>query len=79
MLAIHLCTVVVVSDNFGVAVTNKSSAVNLAEMGDRGLNRHGPKILKLWAVPPFLSEGELGPHLTQCRLSQSLPPYQVAY
>jgi len=31
-----------------------------------GHNRHGLKI------------GELGPHLTQCRLGWGLPPYQVA-
>ena len=29
---------------------------------------------KLEAVPPL---GELGPHLTQCRLGWELPPYQV--
>jgi len=23
--------------------------------------------------------GEIGPHLTQCRLGRGLPPYQVAY
>ena len=27
---------------------------------------------------PLLGEGELGPHLTQYRLGQGLPPYQVA-
>jgi len=46
---------------------NKSSPV--AEMGDHGHNRHGPKkgdVSLLW--------GELGPHLTQRRLGQSLPP-----
>jgi len=32
---------------------------------------------KLGALP-FLGEGELGPHLTQCCLGQGLPPYQVA-
>jgi len=32
---------------------------------------------KLGAVPPFW-EGELGPHLTQCRLGLGLPTYQVA-
>ena len=42
--------------------TNKSSAV--AETGDRGHNRHGPK--RGGAVP--FSQGELGPRLTQCRL-----------
>jgi len=31
---------------------------------------------KLGAVP--FSGGELGPHLTQCRVGQGLPPYQVA-
>jgi len=30
-----------------------------------------------WGAVP-LSEGELGPHLTQCGLGQGLPPYQVA-
>jgi len=25
-----------------------------------------------------LGEGELGPHLTQCRVTRGLPPYQVA-
>ena len=50
-----------------------------------GHNRHGPKMGS--AVPPFW--GELGPHLTQCRLGEldtnliqcglgrGLPPYQV--
>jgi len=53
---------------------NNSSAV--AEMGDRlAHNRHYPKSEE--DVVP-LSVGELGPHLTQCRLSQGLPPYQVA-
>ena len=34
---------------------------------------------KLGAVPLFRGEGALGPHLTQCGLSRSLPPYQVAF
>jgi len=25
-----------------------------------------------------LGEGQLGPHLTQCRVGRGLPPYQVA-
>ena len=106
----------------------KSSAV--AEMGDRGYNRHGPKrgggccapFAGSWdprliqcglgqdpfpyqvassSIHPFghnrhiqpfghnghwpkiggcapLGEGELGPHLTQCRVGRSLPLYQVA-
>ena len=47
---------------------NKSSAV--AEMGDRGHNRHGPK----------RGGGccELGPGLTQCGLGRGLLTYQVA-
>ena len=53
---------------------NKSSAV--AEMGDHGLNRHGPKRGGRAAVP--LSRGELGPRITQCGLGRDLPPYQVA-
>jgi len=32
---------------------------------------------KLGALPPF-GEGELGPHLTQCRLGRGLSSYQVA-
>ena len=27
---------------------------------------------------PLFGEGELGPHLAQCRLARGLPPYQVA-
>jgi len=52
--------------------TNKSSAV--AEMGDRlATIDMGQKVGA--AVPPFRG-GELGPHLTQCRLGRGLPPYQ---
>jgi len=53
---------------------NKSSAV--AEMGkrlatiDMGWKLGG-------CCGPFCGEGELGPHLTQCRLSWGLSPYQV--
>ena len=36
---------------------------------------HGPKI---GGAVPLFGEGELGPHLTQCRLGQCLPLYQVA-
>jgi len=43
---------------------NKSSAV--AEMGDRGHNRHGPKT------------GALGTRLIQCGLHRGLLPYQMA-
>jgi len=50
----------------------KSSAI--AEMGDRGHNRHGPKIRA--AVP--LPRGELGPRLTHYGLGRGLLPYQVA-
>jgi len=49
---------------------NKSSAV--AEMGDRGHIRHGPKRGRIAAVT--LSQGELGP-----RLCRGLLPYQVAF
>ena len=51
--------------------TNKSSAV--AEIGDRGHNRHGPKRGGL--LCPFC--GQLGPRLTQCGLGRGLLPYQV--
>jgi len=50
----------------------KSSAV--AEMGDRGHNRHGPK--KRGEVCPF--RGELGPHPIQCGLGRGLLQYEVA-
>ena len=51
---------------------NKSSAV--AEMGDRGNNRRGPKRWGL--LCPF--RAELGPRLIQCGLGRCLLPYQVA-
>jgi len=47
-----------------ILTTNKSSA--LAEMGDRGHNKHGPK--REGGCAPFTVEGELGPHLKQCGL-----------
>jgi len=52
---------------------NKSSAV--AQMGDRLATidtgrKEGDYCAPFWR--------ELGPHLTQCRLSRGLPPYQVA-
>ena len=53
---------------------NTSSAV--AEMGDRGHNRHGMKRGGGAAVP--ISRGELGPRLTQCGLGRGLLPYKVA-
>ena len=55
-----------------LAYLNKSSAV--AEMGDR-LARidTGQKA----GAPVPLSVGQLGPHLTQCRLGRGVPPYQV--
>ena len=51
---------------------NKSSAV--AEMGDRGHNRHGPK--EGGAAVPL--SRQLGPRLVQCGLGRGLLPYQVA-
>jgi len=46
-------------------------------MGDRlaTLVTHGPKS---GGAAVLLSVGETGPHLTQCRLSRGLPPYQMA-
>jgi len=41
-----------------------------------GHNRHGPK--EGGGGVPLSGAGELHPHLTQCRLSQGLHPYQVA-
>ena len=56
-------------------IINKCSAV--AEMGDRGHNRHGPK---RWGAAVLLSRraGSLGPRLIQCGLGRGLLPYQVA-
>ena len=51
-----------------VTFDNKSSAV--AEMGDRGHNRHNMGRKEGGAVP--LSRGELGPHLTQCGVGRGL-------
>ena len=45
---------------------NMSSAV--AEMGDRA---------EKWGLLCSFPWGELGPHLTQCRLGRGLPPYRV--
>jgi len=52
---------------------NKISAV--AEMGDRGHNRHGRKEGG-GLLCPF--HGELGPRLIECGLRRGLLPYQVA-
>ena len=52
--------------------TYKSSAV--AEMGDRGHNRHGLKEGRV--LCPF--RGALGTRLIQCGLCGGLLPYQVA-
>jgi len=50
---------------------DKSSAV--AEMGDRFATIDmGRKLGDCCA--PFHGAGELGPHLTQCRLGRGLPP-----
>jgi len=46
----------------------------VAKMGDRG----GAVGLKVEGAAVPLSVGELGRHLTQCRLGRGLPPYQVA-
>jgi len=43
----------------------------VAEMGDRGHNRHGPK---RGGAAVSLSQGELGPRLTQCGLDRGLLP-----
>ena len=53
-------------------IFNKSSAV--AEMGDRGYNRHGPK--RGGAAVPL--SRELGPSLVQCGPGRGLLLYQVA-
>jgi len=57
---------------FASYITNKSSAV--ADMGDRGQNRHGPK--RGGVLCPF--RGALGIRLIQCGLREGLLPYQVA-
>ena len=53
---------------------NKSSAVGLTEMGDRGHNSHGPKRGELLCC----FRGELELRLIQCGLGRVLLPYQVA-
>ena len=52
----------------------KSSAI--AEMGDRGHNRHGLKRGEA-AVPLSRGGGELGPRLTQCCLTSTSVPRGV--
>jgi len=52
----------------------KSSAV--AEMGDRGHNRHGSKRGGRVVLGPL--GGALGTRLIQCGLRRGLIPYQVA-
>jgi len=52
-------------------IPNKSSAV--AEIGDRGHNRHGPK--REGVLCPF--RGALGTRPIQCGLRRYLLPYQV--
>ena len=55
------------------ATWKKSSAV--AETGDCGHSRHGPKTGLLCPVRGW---ADLGPRQTQCGLGQGLLPYQVA-
>ena len=55
-----------------VRIEYKSSAV--AEMGDRGHNRHGPK--REGVLCPF--HGAQGTRLIQCGLRRCVLPYQVA-
>jgi len=55
------------------SIVYNSSAV--AEMGDRGHNRHGPK-RGGGLLCPF--RGALAPRLIQCGLGRGLLPYQVA-
>ena len=64
-----------VQDEKPLKCGNKCSAV--AEMGDRLATTHMGR--KLGTVSDCaLCWGELGPHLTECGLRCSLPPYQVA-
>jgi len=51
----------------------KISGSAVAETGNCGHNRHGPK--RRGYCAPFT--GELGPHLTQCGLGRGPLPYQV--
>jgi len=57
---------------FYIASYNKSSAV--AEMGDRVR----AKWVEKWGLLCPFPWGAIGSRLTQCRLVQDLPPYQVA-
>ena len=60
---------------FGRPFVYKSSAVGLAEMGDRLATIDIGRILG--AVPPFFWGGGARPHVTQCRLRRGLPLYRV--
>ena len=59
---------------YAAAATEKNKSSAVAEMSDRGHNRHGPKRGGL--LYPFRG-GKLGPRLTQCGLRGGLLPYQV--
>jgi len=52
-----------------------SGILNLDPSSSLATIRRVPKIGA--TLPPFWG-GELGRHLTQCRLDRGLPPYQVA-
>ena len=69
-LYFHLCT-----SKIGKATLKEDKSSAVAEMGDRGHNRHGPKREGGAAVP--LSR-ELGPRLVQCGLGRGLLPYQFS-
>ena len=53
---------------------------DIVEISVRNVNTAFRLLFFLSVVPPplFFWGGELGPHLTQCRLGRGLPPYQVA-
>ena len=67
-------TVNLLKSTRAVTWCDKSSAV--AEMGDRGHSRHGPK--RGGVLCPFLGALGVGTRLIQCGWRRCLLPYQVA-
>ena len=58
---------------FTMPLTTQDKSLAVAEMGDRGHNRHGPK--RGGAAVPF--RGSWDPRLVQCGLGRGLLSYQA--
>jgi len=70
----HHIAVVTSRLNLNLASVNRNKSSAVAEMGDRGHNRHGHE--RGGGAVPF--RGALGTRLIQCGLCGGLLPYQVA-